>query len=858
MKHIIGFLMLACLFMGVAIAQQPIGATSSSSGGSVGPTGPTGPSGSTGSTGATGPTGSGTVTSVACPNATITAAGTCSPEQFPVTNYSGSGNGYITTTGSGSASSNTLTLASATGWSTGMGIFVAGACTSGCTTQASGTNLVTYLTNLVGTTATLNDAIGSLVSGARVAHDNTRAINLAQAAAYNAGGGVVLLPVDTTTGNCVYKASGPFNAATNSVLTLPQNLTYNGQPTVVELRGEVKGATVDYLTITSGCGIDFTDMPSGTGNTPAGIAVAPFVLTTAMNYLTSFEAVDYRISRLMLEFPNQTNNYGVVLNNALRMGIDDVSISTKADSTNTWSSATGGTVGLWGPAWLNNVFLTVHNTLVVGWNFCQVPGEHTVFSGVVYMASCNTAMDILKAHDTISGPIKIESSTHMINVDASVVDEIPLDISMDNEVSASGPFTRSTDIIDSGNFLFGSLRYKIKTGSETYVPITQTGGTNLNYCDLGVSPATGSCGTVITGATTGAIVCSPTATTLGNCPSTSGNGVVVVATGIPRVVSGTSSNCVLVNGTSAPCDAPGQGAVGNATPVTANANSTSAQALMEVAVPTGLLNVATGSSNGTTLIHGSGIFTIQTLQVPTISVVTKLCTVSGCGSGTVVILATNTTTATVAATANTWNLNLKVATVATGSSGTLLTHGPLAIDIGATSAVADSVFNDSNTAASSAINLTGALYVDFFVTFSAQPTTPFNSFTQQVGSVEPASAIGPTGPAAVTSTTAGTSVTLTSGIAQQFVCTSTCTITVPVPAQGAQYCVFNDDNVSTVITMAAIGSSARYENTARNAYGTAGTGTMVSSGAVGDAVCLVFRDSTHYLTTSYHGSWTVN
>lgn len=230
-------------------------------------------------------------------------------------------------------------------------------------------------------------------------------------------------------------------------------------------------------------------------------------------------------------------------------------------------------------------------------------------------------------------------------------------------------------------------------------------------------------------------------------PAPAGTGTVQVTSGVPGLVSGTSSNCVLVNGTSAPCDAPGQGAVGNATPVTANANSTSAQALMEVAVPTGLLNVATGSSNGTTLIHGSGIFTIQTLQVPTISVVTKLCTVSGCGSGTVVILATNTTTATVAATANTWNLNLKMATVATGTSGTLLTHGSLAIDIGATSTIADSVFNDSNTAASSAINLTGALYVDFFVTFSAQPTTPFNSFTQQVGSVEPASAIGPTGAA---------------------------------------------------------------------------------------------------------------
>ena len=88
------------------------------------------------------------------------------------------------------------------------------------------------------------------------------------------------------------------------------------------------------------------------------------------------------------------------------------------------------------------------------------------------------------------------------------------------------------------------------------------------------------------------------------------------------------------------------------------------------------------------------------------------------------------------------------------------------------------------------------------------------------------------------------------------VATTTATITVPVPAAGYQFCVLNDDNVSTVITLSAIGSSARYENTARTAYGTAGTGTFVSGGAVGDAVCLLGRDSTHYLTVSYSGFWT--
>lgn len=105
--------------------------------------------------------------------------------------------------------------------------------------------------------------------------------------------------------------------------------------------------------------------------------------------------------------------------------------------------------------------------------------------------------------------------------------------------------------------------------------------------------------------------------------------------------------------------------------------------------------------------------------------------------------------------------------------------------------------------------------------------------------------------------TSGTSVTLSENH-RYFVCTGTCTVTVPVPAAGIQYCVYNDNNIATVITLAAIGSSARYESTARTAYGTAGTGTFVSGGAVGDKVCIVGRDTTHYSTLSFTGTWTAN
>jgi hypothetical protein len=91
-----------------------------------------------------------------------------------------------------------------------------------------------------------------------------------------------------------------------------------------------------------------------------------------------------------------------------------------------------------------------------------------------------------------------------------------------------------------------------------------------------------------------------------------------------------------------------------------------------------------------------------------------------------------------------------------------------------------------------------------------------------------------------------------------FVCTAACTVTPPAPAPGYQFCVMNDDNVSGAITLGALGSSARYENTARTAYGTAGTGTLSSGGAAADMICIVGRDATHYLSPTYVGTWTAS
>lgn len=108
-----------------------------------------------------------------------------------------------------------------------------------------------------------------------------------------------------------------------------------------------------------------------------------------------------------------------------------------------------------------------------------------------------------------------------------------------------------------------------------------------------------------------------------------------------------------------------------------------------------------------------------------------------------------------------------------------------------------------------------------------------------------------------TPTTTGTNVTLT-GPRAYYACTGTCTVTLPVPVAGYEFCIRNDDNISTVITLAALGSSARYELPARMSYGTAGTGTAVAGGSVTDQICLLGKDSTHYYVMSSTGTWTMN
>jgi hypothetical protein len=149
----------------------------------------------------------------------------------------------------------------------------------------------------------------------------------------------------------------------------------------------------------------------------------------------------------------------------------------------------------------------------------------------------------------------------------------------------------------------------------------------------------------------------------------------------------------------------------------------------------------------------------------------------------------------------------------------------------------------------------------------------FNTITTGVPSVPTATAntvlAGPASGAAAVPTTralvaadipavpivSGTGGAL-AGPSEFYVCTTTCTVTPPVPVAGYQFCVRNAPGVSTVITLAGV-ALVYYEKTDLSGYGTVAT-AATSSGITGDKICIVGLDATHYLTYSYMGTWTVN
>jgi hypothetical protein len=139
-------------------------------------------------------------------------------------------------------------------------------------------------------------------------------------------------------------------------------------------------------------------------------------------------------------------------------------------------------------------------------------------------------------------------------------------------------------------------------------------------------------------------------------------------------------------------------------------------AASDVKIPANYTNVAGRAYH----IHGQGVYTTAAASVLNAEVM--LCTVSGCGSGTVVAPAgcavITTNQANVLANGQfTIDCDL-IATSTVGASGTFMAKGVVAANLGATTAVALTPFSDTATAVSAAVDETVAEFVNIAFKFT--------------------------------------------------------------------------------------------------------------------------------------------
>jgi hypothetical protein len=81
-----------------------------------------------------------------------------------------------------------------------------------------------------------------------------------------------------------------------------------------------------------------------------------------------------------------------------------------------------------------------------------------------------------------------------------------------------------------------------------------------------------------------------------------------------------------------------------------------------------------------------------------------------------------------------WNFDINLAGVTTGATGTVEAHGSSNITLTTTASGTTTTRNDTNTAASSAIDLTGTLYLQTTITFSTNAATA-NTASQRMASL---------------------------------------------------------------------------------------------------------------------------
>jgi hypothetical protein len=131
---------------------------------------------------------------------------------------------------------------------------------------------------------------------------------------------------------------------------------------------------------------------------------------------------------------------------------------------------------------------------------------------------------------------------------------------------------------------------------------------------------------------------------------------------------------------------------------------------------------------------------------------------------------------------------------------------------------------------------------------------------------------GPSGPASyangvlnipnpvINSPAPGTGATLTAP-SEFYHCSggTPCAMVLPIPVAGYQFCVDDDAGVTASISFANPGTGVMYEKSDHSGYGTATSGTAVSTSGAYASICFEGKDATHYnIYGTPVGTWTMN
>jgi hypothetical protein len=156
----------------------------------------------------------------------------------------------------------------------------------------------------------------------------------------------------------------------------------------------------------------------------------------------------------------------------------------------------------------------------------------------------------------------------------------------------------------------------------------------------------------------------------------------------------------------------------NISPVTVSANVNTAQNLMSASIPAGTLNRVGRSLR----VWLAGVYSTPASSTSTITVAITL-------GGVTLLTITTAALGSITATNDQFNVSAVLSVQTAGSSGVFESHGNLAIGLGAGNSVADTIYTDTNTAVSSAVNLTTAETLQVTITFSNASAS--NSATQR-------------------------------------------------------------------------------------------------------------------------------